>query len=123
VLRVGRGSKYVERALFSRAGDRTKIRFRVDETIDLTVAPVAERVVSRVQRFIEDPGNWLHLALRPGQILVTDNFRILHGRTAYDVREPRQMLRLWLNGTPSPGPLRCGIPEREGEVSTWGARS
>jgi alpha-ketoglutarate-dependent taurine dioxygenase len=111
VLRIGRGSKYVERALFSRVGGRTRIRFRVDETVDMTVAAAAERVVSLVQSFLEGSGNWLHLALRPGQILVTDNFRVLHGRTAYDGREPRQMQRLWLNGEPSLGPpLRCGIP-------------
>jgi alpha-ketoglutarate-dependent taurine dioxygenase len=109
VLKVRRDDRFVESSVFWRDGDRVKIRIRFDQTIKLEVAPQVERSVESIRNYIEDEANQLCFALRAGQTLVTDNTRVLHGRTAYDGREERRMDRMHLNGRGSRGTLRTGF--------------
>lgn len=109
VLKVRRDDRFVESSVFWRDGDRVKIRIRFDETIKLEVASQVKRPVEAIRNYIEDEANQLCFALRAGQTLVTDNTRVLHGRTAYDGREQRRMDRMHLNGKGSRGPLRTGF--------------
>lgn len=114
VLKVRRDNRYVESSVFWRDGGRVKIRIRFDETIKLEVAPQVREAVQAIQNYIEDENNQLCFPLRAGQTLVTDNTRVLHGRTAYDGREERRMDRMHLNGKGSRGPLRTGFIPAEG---------
>jgi gamma-butyrobetaine dioxygenase len=41
-----------------------------------------------------DTNNWLQILLEPGDLLIIDNERVLHGRTAFDPRAGRRHLRL-----------------------------
>ncbi|MDP3747671.1 MAG: TauD/TfdA family dioxygenase [Phenylobacterium sp.] len=54
-----------------------------------------------VERIAESPGLSLRFAMRPGDLLLVDNYMVLHKRTQFvDFPEPsrkRLLLRLWLN--------------------------
>ena len=101
--------KFVRSSVFTHVNDQIRIRFRIDETIHLEVAPEAQRAVFLMRQFVEDPDNQVCFKLQPRQTLVTDNTRVLHGRTAYDAAEPRCMYRMHLDGMGSRGPLRIGF--------------
>ena len=42
------------------------------------------RAYTRFARMVADPSFHLHVQLRPGDLFIVDNRRVLHGRTAYD---------------------------------------
>jgi len=117
VLGVEREDHFVESPVFWRADDRLRIRFRIDETIKLTIAPAADRAVEAIRRFIEVPANQLVFTLQPRQTLIVDNTRMLHGRTAYDGREQRKMNRVHFDGRSPHGDLVLGfLPRAEGQA-------
>lgn len=113
VMGVRRENRFVEAPVFWRQGDRIGMRFRIDETIALEVAPRARRAVDAIHEFIQDPANQLEFTLQPMQTLIVDNVRTLHGRTAYDGREQRKMNRMHLDGRSPRGTLRLGFTPAE----------
>jgi alpha-ketoglutarate-dependent taurine dioxygenase len=109
VMSVRREDRIVQSPVFWRTGERVRIRFRIDKTIKLEVADRAQRAVQAIDRFINDTENQVIFTLRPWQTLVVDNTRMLHGRTAYDVSEPRKMNRMHLDGKSPRGNLQLGF--------------
>ena len=60
---------------------------------DRTVEPVAEnlqgptyKALASLALLLEDPNGTLKFKLRPGRLLLFDNWRVLHGRTAFTGR-------------------------------------
>ena len=56
------------------------------------VGPLFE-ALARFEEELYDPRRWLKLRLRPGDLLVIDNHRVLHGRTAFAPQSGRRHLR------------------------------
>ncbi|MDW5376050.1 TauD/TfdA family dioxygenase [Halomonas sp. HP20-15] len=79
-------------------GRLTRVRFsNRTERVAAYEAETLERYYAARQRFhalITDPALTVHLKLAPGEMLIMDNYRLLHGRTAYQleggVRHMRQ---------------------------------
>ena len=73
------------------------IRWRFDHATYMLES--AEDLLRRFQHgYIENPKYRRRFRLKPGQVLVTDNLRVLHGREAYqdDPARPRLLHRLWI---------------------------
>lgn len=84
------------------------------ETPRLTRAQ--EEAVAFIETAANDPGYWLDMDFRPGDMQFLKNASVLHKRTAYeDWSEPerkRHLLRLWLvepNFTAGDDFLRRGV--------------
>ena len=58
----------------------------------------AEEAFNSIISFVDDPANQVVLKLEIGQILVADNYAILHGRTGFDAASPRKLNRVNLDG-------------------------
>ncbi len=52
---------------------------------DAAEAPALYAALRVWAAMVDDPGNELRLALRPGDLLAFDNHRLLHGRTAFEL--------------------------------------
>ena len=54
--------------------------------------------VRRWGELVDDPANQIHVALRPGELVIFDNHRLLHGRTAFDLQpgECRHLIGCYL---------------------------
>jgi hypothetical protein len=72
--------------------------------------PDAPRLTERQQEALravvsmaDDPTNYVHMELRPGDMQFINNYHVLHGRTAYeddrDAGQIRHLKRLWLETT------------------------
>ena len=66
--------------------------------------PLSDREIEAIDLFDEiarEPGNSLTFRLEPGDMLLVNNYAIMHGRTAFeDYAEPerkRRLLRVWLD--------------------------
>jgi len=86
-------------AVFQDLGDgTTMLRFRYDATA--FVADWAEEMFHALQRdYFGNPAYQARMALAPGQILVIDNYRMLHGRDSFTNvpgSKQRAMRRVWL---------------------------
>lgn len=61
--------------------------------------PEAELAYRAIQTYISNPDNQLQFHMKEGQILLMDNGRILHARTAFSTEQRvRRMNRLWFDG-------------------------
>lgn len=109
IVGVRRDDKYVESPVFSRASGKIHIRFRVDETIGINLKPEGVKGFNAIKEYVEDERHQLQFKLHPRQILIADNTRILHGRTAYDPAEERCMYRMHLDGAGTFRTLQTGF--------------
>lgn len=68
--------------------------------VTVTPKPEVELAYQAIQRYISDPKNQMQFLLQEGQILLMDNGRILHARTAFATAagKARRMNRLWFDG-------------------------
>jgi hypothetical protein len=68
-----------------------------------------EEAIAFFKEVAERPEICLDFMLQPGEILISNNFVVLHARTAFEdsARNRRLLLRLWL----SPSPARPVVPE------------
>ena len=80
-----------------------RIRFRSDKMVY-----GSEQSVEALKRFIKNytlnEKYYKYLSLKSGQILIIDNFRILHGREAFtesDNIKKRSIRRIWINEFPT----------------------
>jgi alpha-ketoglutarate-dependent taurine dioxygenase len=92
------GADYsLNKSLFERLSpDRWRVRFRSD------LLMIEQSARSAVQSFFQDyvlnPKYHQVFPLKSGQILIADNFRLLHGRKQIEANEgaPRHVRRLWI---------------------------
>ncbi len=90
-----------QRPIFRQLDDRFYIFFRSSD-LQISVVPREDikDAFAALLNYINDPSHQLLLKLSANDILVADNARILHGRTAFDEQEQpkRRLHRLWMNG-------------------------
>lgn len=67
-------------------------RVAAQDTADLYAA------VRRWGEIVDDPANQIHVGLRPGELVIFDNHRLLHGRTAFTLQpgERRHLMGCYL---------------------------
>jgi alpha-ketoglutarate-dependent taurine dioxygenase len=116
------GSLTVAKPIFFERGGRLHVTYLRDyveighgheEIADLTTTQRA--ALDALDAELNDPGLVVQGYLEPGQVLVIDNQRILHGRTPFedepDPARKRLLLRIWLRRHEGPEP-----PGDPGEV-------
>lgn len=83
---------------------RVQIAYKVDAkegAFCLRPKPSLVQTLKYVDAFLLNPQNQLRIQLQAGQILIFDNTRVLHGRTAIEALAdgiPRKLNRLWFDG-------------------------
>ena len=64
-----------------------KFTFNCNDRLPCYIPPEQERIhyeaISQLMKLIQDPENQLCFRLRPDQLLVTNNWRVLHGRKGF----------------------------------------
>ncbi len=81
-----------------------------DKATEVSIDPGFGPLLRLVETFVDDAANILKLQLEPGQILLADNHRFLHGRTNFLGR--RLLLRLYFSGRNCQAPV-TGFPGDE----------
>jgi alpha-ketoglutarate-dependent taurine dioxygenase len=100
-LCVERAGKKSCQPVFLQEGDRIFIRYRFDETSKLSTNPKVQEAMLLIKKFLEDEKNYMAFTLKEKQVLLTDNTRVLHARTAFPEKESRKMHRLFFSGNSS----------------------
>lgn len=79
------------------AENRWSIRWRYDFAT-LTTPETAKSFNEFYKRYISDPQYIQRYPLQPGDVLMTDNLRVLHGRDQFsdDANKPRLLRRVWV---------------------------
>lgn len=82
-----------------------QILFFINETITgLSYSPILKHIqttalgyemISFINQFIHEPKNQYRMVLKENNLLIMDNCRVLHGRTAFNEHGNRLLLRLW----------------------------
>jgi alpha-ketoglutarate-dependent taurine dioxygenase len=98
VLTVKRLGREGTRAVFRNENGNISVVWRDDFTTTFAPRPEVTRAIELFRSFVSDPANRLTFKLMPNQIIVGDNLRILHGRTSFDSREKRKLIRMNNNG-------------------------
>lgn len=97
-MTVKRGEEKATRAIFKYLDQKIQISFRNDDVASTKIKPDAQQAFNMICNFIEKPNNIVQFALKPNQIYIVDNTAILHGRTKYNPKFHRRLLRLNMNG-------------------------
>lgn len=75
-----------------------------DDAIGMSYSPVLKGLrtselgydmLSWINKFIHDPANQYRLSLKANELLLMDNCQVLHGRTGFNERDNRLLLRFW----------------------------
>jgi len=97
-LSFGGGKDYsLNKSVFERiSSDRWRVRFRSD--LLMVEQSARSAVLMFYQECVLNPKYHQLFTLKPGQILVADNFRLLHGRKEIELKEGshRHVRRLWI---------------------------
>ncbi|NEP42504.1 MAG: TauD/TfdA family dioxygenase, partial [Okeania sp. SIO2H7] len=97
-MTVQREKRKSTKPIFEECGGITRIRFRWDDAVKISIKPEDLATIETIKSFLRKPENMLQFKLKPGQILIMDNARILHGRTAFNKGEKRHLNRIWFDG-------------------------
>ncbi len=97
-FKISRDDRTASRSVFLRIGDRYRLAYRSGSDVRLEVAPNAMEAFEYVRNWLLDPENYLVFKLQPGEILIFDNTRMLHGRTAFPPGAHRSLYGLWCDG-------------------------
>ena len=100
-LCVERAGKKSCQPVFKREDGKILIRYRSDDTSTPSQDPHIQEAIREIKEFIENEANYLAFTLKERQVLITDNTRVLHTRTAFPKDEPRKMHRIFFSGDSS----------------------
>ncbi len=64
-------------------------------------SPEVIDIFTQIMDFIHKKNNQIRFKLKEGQILIIDNFRVLHGRTQFPMEDPRLLYRFCFNSLPT----------------------
>lgn len=106
-----RGEFVRHMSVFRDLRGRVALSYRRDSFAMMEAKGLAQVGLDRIQQFVEHPSNHIRFGLCAGDIIIVDNTRILHGRTAFPADAGRLLRRLWCDGQ-RPG-LHLGIPIHE----------
>ncbi|HEY4489197.1 MAG TPA: TauD/TfdA family dioxygenase [Candidatus Paceibacterota bacterium] len=97
-LSIKRAGKSFSGAVFTEySGNRVRLRYRSDEAALASDSQKTQKAINLVQDFLSEEENLVSFELGARQVLLTDNFTVLHGRTAFEADDPRRMHRLWFD--------------------------
>lgn len=104
-IAVVRGKQEAMHPVFSANGrGGTVARFSNHEyNVSYPATSAAEPGFTAIDGFVKDPSNQQVISLQPGQLIVIDNERVLHGRNEFDSFLPRHLLRKWYDGKDESG--------------------
>lgn len=104
-IAVIRGNQQAMHPVFSANGrGGTVARFSNHEyNVSYPNQTAAEPGFTAIDQYIKDPNNQRVINLRPGQLIVIDNERVLHGREEFSSLLPRHLLRKWYDGKEESG--------------------
>lgn len=104
VYRIERSSLALSRPLFFyNDRKRTCIAYRRgDSAATVTIEPGFERLVRKIDSYLLDPSQQLRVMLEPQELLLIDNHRFLHGRTAFSGQ--RLLYRLYFSANTATSP-------------------
>jgi len=115
-FRIRRDDREAARAVFEDRGDRLRLAFRYADDLPIRVHPEAEEGYRIVREWVADPTNAIAFRLESGEVLIFDNARMLHGRTAFPTDSGRHLHGLWCDGVDADPGIRFGIPKRGGDL-------
>jgi len=95
---ITRDDRTAKRAVFTPVNGRLRLAFRSGNDIRLEIDSKAVTAFDHVRDWLRDPANCIHYKLAAGDILIFDNTRMLHGRTAFSRESARSLHGLWCNG-------------------------
>lgn len=103
-LSIDRAAKSFSGPVFRKyLNNRLAIRYRADEAVQPSDNSNVQKAVALIHNFLSDKDNLISFRLEKRQVLLTDNFTVLHGRTSFESDDPRKMHRLWFDGLSSGG--------------------
>lgn len=110
-LTIKRAGKAFSGPIFWNSLDsQVAMRYRADNAAHPSDDNAVRRGVDLIETFLSKETNLISFRLEARQVLITDNFAVLHARTAFEPNDPRLMHRLWFNGVPpSIGKLHLGF--------------
>lgn len=76
--------------------------FRAGQAIPITIDEDAQRGVAEIERFLGVESNIVRVKLESNQLLILDNTRVLHGRTAFSRDSGRKLHGLWCRSNDEP---------------------
>ncbi len=97
-LSVERAGRRTSQPVFRRTGNRIMIRYRWDKTSTSSHDPDVREAMRAIEGYLECRENYLAFPLLPRHVLITDNTRTLHARTAFSREDPRKLHRLFFSG-------------------------
>jgi alpha-ketoglutarate-dependent taurine dioxygenase len=95
---VRRDDRVASKPVFRLESGRMIVTFRYGSDVDIQVHPEARAGFQAIVDFLEVPGNYCEFLLARHELLILDNTRVLHGRTAFPPGDPRILHGLWLDG-------------------------
>ena len=98
IFTIKRANQSATRAIFSQHNHKIYMTYRSDDYAKISVNEKAVKPFTLIKDFLADPANQIVFKLQTHQILVFDNNRILHGRTAFEVNDNRILHGLWFDG-------------------------
>jgi len=99
VFTIKRDNESATRAIFESQNGRVSMAFRTnDGQAKVSVIEGVQDVMNSILSFISNADNQLTFKLEKGQILITDNLSILHGRTSFPKYSPRKLNRVYFDG-------------------------
>lgn len=110
VLTVERNTVKATQPIFQYQGRRIYMIFRSDNSAKICVKPESLKGFQLIKEILENPQTPFRFKIQPNQILVFDNTKMLHGRTAFLKEDYRKLNRLWFDGQPDDFyPLQFGF--------------
>jgi alpha-ketoglutarate-dependent taurine dioxygenase len=98
IFTIKRANQSATRAIFTNHNHKIYMTFRSDNYAQISVQERAIKPFILIKDFLAEPTNQIIFKLQPHQILVFDNNRILHGRTAFEINDTRILHGLWFDG-------------------------
>ena len=107
---IWRDDRMAERSVFTQMGKRIRLAYRSGYDVRIDIREDAVEAFHHVRDWLLQPENFVRFKLQPGETLIFDNMRMLHGRTAFSRDSNRSLYGLWCNGVSGDGnAVSCGI--------------
>jgi alpha-ketoglutarate-dependent taurine dioxygenase len=95
---ITRDDRKAQHSVFTPDGDRVRLVYRNGNDICLEIRSGAQEAFHYVGDWLAAQANYVDFVLEPGEVLILDNTRMLHGRTAFCRQSSRSLHGLWCNG-------------------------
>lgn len=100
-MTVQRVTQQATKPIFEEHQGRIYMRFRSDNAVNISVKPEAISAFKEIKIFFENSHHQSIFKMKPHQILIMNNSRILHGRTSFHKDDERKFNRIWFDGVSS----------------------